>query len=153
MRPIPFLKTRQMKKLAGDYLRTIGIDNIPDVAANVGTLSGGQRQAIAVARSVYSPNNKILLLDEPLAAMGVKEGAMILDLVRSLRDRRDISIIIIAHNYGQVLEVSDRVNMIQDGKITLDKLSSETSADELTEMVVAEYRKALEERRRGAKAS
>ncbi|HET6187617.1 MAG TPA: hypothetical protein VFE59_11520, partial [Trebonia sp.] len=59
----------------------------------------------------------------------------------------------IAHNYGQVLEVSDRVNMIQDGKITLDKLSSETSADELTEMVVAEYRKALEERRRGTAAS
>jgi ABC-type sugar transport system ATPase subunit len=98
-------------------------------------------------------NPKILLLDEPLAAMGVKEGSLILDLILQLKQRGDVSIIIIAHNYGQVLEVSDRVNMIQDGKITLDKLSSETSADELTEMVVAEYRKALEERRRGTAAS
>ncbi|HET6193099.1 MAG TPA: hypothetical protein VFE59_39560, partial [Trebonia sp.] len=106
----------------------------------------------AVARSVFS-NPKILLLDEPLAAMGVKEGSLILDLILQLKQRGDVSIIIIAHNYGQVLEVSDRVNMIQDGKITLDKLSSETSADELTEMVVAEYRKALEERRRGTAAS
>jgi simple sugar transport system ATP-binding protein len=82
--------------------------------------------------------------------MGVKEGSLILDLILQLKQRGDVSIIIIAHNYGQVLEVSDRVNMIQDGKITLDKLSSETSADELTEMVVAEYRKALQERRREA---
>jgi len=105
-----------------------------------------------VARSVFS-NPKILLLDEPLAAMGVKEGSLILDLIVQLKQRGDIAIIIIAHNYGQVMEVSDRVNMIQDGKITFDKLASETSADELTEMVVAEYRKALQERRRGTAAS
>ena len=85
------------------------------------SLSGGQRQAIAVARSVFS-DAKILLLDEPLAAMGVKEGAMILDLVRELKER-GISIIIIAHNYGQVLEVCDRVNLLQGGKITFDKYS------------------------------
>jgi simple sugar transport system ATP-binding protein len=80
--------------------------------------------------------------------MGVKEGAIILDLVRRLKEQGNVSIIIIAHNYGQVLEVCDRVNLIQDGKIALDKLSSETSAQELTELVVAEYRKALEERQR-----
>ena len=94
--------------------------------------------------------SKILLLDEPLAAMGVKEGAMILDLVRSLRDRRDISIIIIAHNYGQVLEVCDRVNLIQGGQITFDKKAADTSVEELTEIVVAEYRRALAERQKQA---
>jgi ABC-type sugar transport system ATPase subunit len=93
---------------------------------------------------------KILLLDEPLAAMGVKEGAIILDLVTKLKEQGNVSIIIIAHNYGQVLQVCDRVNMIQDGKITLDKRADETSAEELTEVVVAEYRKALEERQRAA---
>jgi simple sugar transport system ATP-binding protein len=92
-------------------------------------------------------NPKILLLDEPLAAMGVKEGAIILDLVSKLK-QSNVSIIIIAHNYGQVLQVCDRVNMIQDGKITLDKRRDETSAEELTEIVVAEYRKALEDRQR-----
>jgi ABC-type sugar transport system ATPase subunit len=120
---------------------------IPSVNAQVAQLSGGQRQAIAVARSVYS-NPKILLLDEPLAAMGVKEGAIILDLVRELKESGQVSIIIIAHNYGQVLEVCDRVNLIQGGRITLDKRSSETSAQELTDLVVAEYRKALQDRQR-----
>jgi ABC-type sugar transport system ATPase subunit len=61
-----------------------------------------------------------------------------------------MSIIIIAHNYGQVLDVCDRVNLIQNGRITFDKRSAETSVEELTEIVVAEYRKALEERQRTA---
>jgi ABC-type sugar transport system ATPase subunit len=89
---------------------------------------------------------KILLLDEPLAAMGVKEGAMILDLVRDLKRRGDVSVIIIAHNYGQVFDVCDRVNLVQQGEITFDKPSKDTSVEELTEIVVAEYRKALQER-------
>jgi ABC-type sugar transport system ATPase subunit len=133
-----------MRRETRERLDEMGIQ-IPSVNSLVAQLSGGQRQAIAVARSVFS-NPKILLLDEPLAAMGVKEGAIILDLVRRLKAEGNVSIIIIAHNYGQVLEVCDRVNMIQGGRITLDKYSSETSAQELTEIVVAEYRKALAER-------
>jgi ABC-type sugar transport system ATPase subunit len=142
----PLLNNRAMRREAKEHLDEMGV-RIPSVNAQVAQLSGGQRQAIAVARSVFS-NPKILLLDEPLAAMGVKEGAIILDLIRKLKHEGNVSIIIIAHNYGQILQVCDRVNLIQDGKITLDKLSSETSAQELTDMVVAEYRKALEERER-----
>ena len=148
--PLPLLNSRAMRREAKKRLDEIGVQ-IPDINAPVAQLSGGQRQAIAVARSVFS-NPKILLLDEPLAAMGVKEGSMILDLITRLKEQGDVSIIIIAHNYGQVIEVSDRVNMIQGGRITFDKRSDETSADELTEMVVAEYRKALQERRRGTAA-
>jgi simple sugar transport system ATP-binding protein len=144
----PLLSNRAMRKLAKEHLDDMGV-KIPSVDSQVAQLSGGQRQAIAVARAVYS-EAKILLLDEPLAAMGVKEGAIILDLVRRLRERGDVSVIIIAHNYGQVLEVCDRVNLIQHGEITLDKYSRETSVQELTEMVVAEFRKALEERQRSA---
>ena len=147
----PLLNSRAMRREARERLDGIGV-RIPDINAPVAQLSGGQRQAIAVARSVFS-NPKILLLDEPLAAMGVKEGSLILDLIMQLKEQGNIAIIIIAHNYGQVMEVSDRVNMIQGGKITFDKRSSETSADELTDMVVAEYRKALEERRLGSAAS
>jgi ABC-type sugar transport system ATPase subunit len=142
----PLLSNRAMRKLAKEHLDDMGV-NIPSVDAEVAKLSGGQRQAIAVARSVYS-DAKILLLDEPLAAMGVKEGAIILDLVARLRSQGNVSIIIIAHNYGQVLEVCDRVNLLQGGRISLDKRSSETSAQELTDLVVAEYRKALLERQR-----
>ena len=126
----------------------MGIKTLRSVDVEVASLSGGQRQAIAVARSVFS-DCKVLLLDEPLAAMGVKEGAMILDIVRQVKER-GISVIIIAHNYGQVLEVCDRVNLLQGGQITYDKYARDTSVEELTEMVVAEYRKALEERHRAA---
>jgi simple sugar transport system ATP-binding protein len=147
----PLVRNRIMRKEAREHLDEMGV-RIPSVNTPVAQLSGGQRQAIAVARSVFS-NPKILLLDEPLAAMGVKEGAIILDLITQLKHEGNVSIIIIAHNYGQVLEVCDRVNMIQGGRITLDKNSSETSAQELTDLVVAEYRKALEERHRAASAS
>jgi simple sugar transport system ATP-binding protein len=148
VRPIPLLRNRHMRKIAQEHLAEIGV-KIPSVNAEVASLSGGQRQAIAVARAVFS-DCKVLLLDEPLAAMGVKEGAMILDLVRGLKEKGEVSIIIIAHNYGQVLDVCDRVNLLQGGKITYDKPSAETSVEELTEIVVAEYRKALEERHRSA---
>ena len=138
--PLPLLNDRAMKKLAREHLDDMGV-NIPSVEAEVAKLSGGQRQAIAVARAVYS-KAKILLLDEPLAAMGAKEGAIILDLVRTLKAKGDVSIILIAHNYAQVLEVCDRVNLLQHGTITLDKLANETSVGELTDLIVAEYRAA-----------
>jgi simple sugar transport system ATP-binding protein len=136
----PMLSNRRMQRLARQHLEDMGV-RIPDVDVEVAKLSGGQRQAIAVARSVYS-DAKILLLDEPLAAMGAKEGALILDLVRDLKERGDVSIIIIAHNYGQILEVCDRINLLQHGSITFDKPTAETSVQELTELVVAEYRAA-----------
>jgi simple sugar transport system ATP-binding protein len=146
----PLVRNRAMRKEAREHLVEMGV-RIPSVNTPVAQLSGGQRQAVAVARSVFS-SPKILLLDEPLAAMGVKEGAIILDLITRLKHEGDVSIIIIAHNYAHVLEVCDRVNLIQDGRITLDKPTVETSAEELTEMVVAEYRKALEERQRATSA-
>jgi len=68
--------------------------------------------------------------------------------VHDLKERGEVSIIIIAHNYGQVLEVCDRVNLLQHGEITLDKYARETSVQELTDLVVAEYRQALAERQR-----
>jgi simple sugar transport system ATP-binding protein len=142
----PLLNNRAMRKESRKRLDEMSV-RIPSVNALVAQLSGGQRQAIAVARSVFS-NPKILLLDEPLAAMGVKEGAIILDLITKLKQQGNVSIIIIAHNYGQVLQVCDRVNLIQDGRISVDKRASDTSAEELTEIVVAEYRKALQERQR-----
>jgi simple sugar transport system ATP-binding protein len=144
----PLLRKKHMRKEAREHLDAMGIKTLKSVDLEVASLSGGQRQAIAVARSVFG-DAKVLLLDEPLAAMGVKEGALILDLVRDLKEQ-GLSIIIIAHNYGQVFPVVDRVNLLQGGKITFDKYSRDTSVEELTEIVVAEYRKALEERHRAA---
>jgi simple sugar transport system ATP-binding protein len=144
----PLLSNKTMRRLAREYLDELGV-NIPSVDADVARLSGGQRQAIAVARSVFT-DAKILLLDEPLAAMGAKEAALILDLVNDLRDKGEVSVILIAHNYGQVLEICDRVNLLQHGEITLDKATKDTSLQELNDIVVAEYRQALAERHRSA---
>jgi simple sugar transport system ATP-binding protein len=138
--PIPFLARRRMRRETREALDEIGV-NVPRLNVPVARLSGGQRQAIAVARTVHSDAD-IILLDEPLAAMGAKEGAMILDLVARLRAEGRVSIVMIAHNYVHVLESCDRVNLIQDGEITFDKPTAETSVEELNEIVVEEYRRA-----------
>jgi ABC-type sugar transport system ATPase subunit len=143
LKPLPLLDNRRMKREARAALDEIGI-NIPRIDVAVARLSGGQRQAIAVARTVNSDAD-IILLDEPLAAMGAKEGAQILDLVARLKEEGRVSIIMILHNYVHVLQACDRVSMIQDGVIALDKPTAETSVEELTEIVVNEYRRAREE--------
>jgi ABC-type sugar transport system ATPase subunit len=139
-RPLPLLANREMRREARAALDEIGI-NIPRLKSPVARLSGGQRQAIAVARTVHSEAD-ILLLDEPLAAMGAKEGALILDLIERLKAEGSVSIIMVLHNYVHVLASCDRVNLIQDGVIALDKPTADTSVDELTEIVVDEYRRA-----------
>ena len=132
------LNNGSMRSQARAQLDSLGV-NIPDVNAEVATLSGGQRQAIAVARSVFS-DAKIILLDEPLAAMGAKEGGLILKLIRELRERGEVSQIVIAHNYLHVLETCDRVCLLQNGRITFDRPTAETSVEELLTLVGAEYR-------------
>jgi len=138
--PLPFrlLNNREMRRRATEYIEDIGVD-IPSVKTPVVRLSGGQRQAIAIARSMHS-DAKILLLDEPLAAMGVREGAMILDLIQRLREAGEVSIIMILHNYVHVFQACDRLNLLRDGKIVLDKPTAQSSVEELTELVVHEYR-------------
>jgi simple sugar transport system ATP-binding protein len=139
-RPLPFLANRAMRRTTRAALDEIGID-IRNLNQPVARLSGGQRQAIAVARTVHSAAD-ILLLDEPLAAMGAKEGARILDLIERLKESGEVSIIMVLHNYVHVLASCDRLNLIQDGEIALDKSTAETSVEELTEIVVSEYRRA-----------
>jgi ABC-type sugar transport system ATPase subunit len=138
--PLPFrlLNNREMRRRATEYIADIGVD-IPSVKTPVVRLSGGQRQAIAIARSMHS-DARILLLDEPLAAMGVREGAIILDLIQRLREAGEVSIIMILHNYVHVFQACDRLNLLRDGEIVLDKPTAQSSVEELTELVVHEYR-------------
>jgi ABC-type sugar transport system ATPase subunit len=146
--PLRWLANGEMRRRARAYMEDIGIRTLRSVHSEVAMLSGGQRQAIAIARSVHS-GAKILLLDEPLAAMGAVEGEMILDLVRDLKAEGH-SMIVVAHNYVHVLEISDRVNLLQHGRITLDRPSSEISVEELTDIVAREYRQRRAEKEQGA---
>ena len=139
-KPIPFLANHIMKRETRSALEATGI-NIPRIDVPVARLSGGQRQAIAVARTISSDAD-VILLDEPLAAMGAKEGALILDLITRLKAEGRVSIIMILHNYIHVFQACDRVSLIQDGVIAFDRPTAETSVEELNEIVVEEYRRA-----------
>jgi simple sugar transport system ATP-binding protein len=127
------LDNKKMRDLAKAYLDTLGIE-IPSVDSLVDLLSGGQRQSVAVARSIYS-SPTILVLDEPLAALGVREGAHVLGLIQNLRRQRSVSIILIVHNYNQVFEVCDRINFLHSGEVVLDASTSETSEEQLIRIV------------------
>ena len=134
------LDDRTMRARAIELLDRMGV-KIPSVDEPVARLSGGQRQAIAVARSVYQ-KAKVLLLDEPTAAMGVKESGLILDVIQRLKPEGEVAIIILAHNYAQIFDVCDRVNLVENGAITFDRPTGETSIQELMDLVVSRYRNA-----------
>ncbi|BBU31653.1 ABC transporter ATP-binding protein [Burkholderia sp. THE68] len=129
---------KQMRERAAQCLEDIGV-HVPSVDLPVERLSGGQRQAIAVARAVHS-NAKILLLDEPLAAMGAREAALIIDLVMRLKEKGGLSIIMIMHNYAQTLDIADRIMLMQRGRVTYEQRSANTSVAELMDIVRREYR-------------
>jgi simple sugar transport system ATP-binding protein len=143
---LQILDDRTMRERAKEQLKEMGV-NIPSVDVEISKLSGGQRQAIAVARSVYA-NAKVLLLDEPTAAMGVRESAMILDVIKRLKEKAEVSVIIVAHNYAHVFDVCDRLNLLQNGRITFDRATKETSIEELLNLVLHEMREAREQIRK-----
>jgi len=136
--PLRLLDHRRMREQAAQCLDEIGV-HVPSVDLPVERLSGGQRQAIAVARAVHS-NAKILLLDEPLAAMGAREAALIIDLVVRLKEKNGLSIIMIMHNYAQTLDIADRITLMQRGRVTYEQYSAQTSVAELMDIVRREYR-------------
>jgi simple sugar transport system ATP-binding protein len=138
-----FLNKREMRKLARQYLDDIRV-RVPSVDAEAEQLSGGQRQAIAVARAVRAAP-KILLLDEPLSAMGARESRLIIDLVKDLAKSGRVSIIVIDHNYAHLFELCDRINVMQGGKITINQPVHETSLEQLTELMISSYRRQIEE--------
>jgi simple sugar transport system ATP-binding protein len=136
--PIRFVNHRAMRRRAGELLEQIGV-TIPSVDLPVERLSGGQRQAIAVARAINS-EARILLLDEPLAAMGAREAGLIIDLILRLKAQGKLSIAMIMHNYAQTLEIADRIVLMQRGRITYERDAAATSVAELMEIVRREYR-------------
>ena len=93
---------------------TLGISTLQDVTVPVENLSGGQRQAVAVARAAAF-GSKVVVLDEPTAALGVRESNQVLELIRNLRDR-GIPVILISHNMPHVFEVADRIHIQRLGK-------------------------------------
>ena len=103
------LDKKGMEQRAGESVQDLGIQTIQNMSQAVETLSGGQRQAVAVARAAAF-GSKVVVLDEPTAALGVKESGMVLDMIKQLRDK-GLSIILISHNMPHVWEVADRIHI------------------------------------------
>ncbi len=103
-----------MRRDAKKALDDLGIGTLQDITQAVETLSGGQRQAVAVARAAAF-GSKVIILDEPTAALGVKESGQVLQMIRDLRDR-GLPVILISHNMPQVFEVADRIHIQRLGR-------------------------------------
>jgi ABC-type sugar transport system ATPase subunit len=136
-----WLSNRKMRQLARQYLDDINVQ-VSSVDALIESMSGGQRQAVALARATHQ-ESKILLLDEPLAAMGAKESALVIDLVKDLSHNRGVSMLIIDHNYQHLFELCDRLNVLQEGRITLDLRVEDTTMEDVTALMVADYRRRI----------
>ncbi|WP_329171868.1 ATP-binding cassette domain-containing protein [Streptomyces sp. NBC_01477] len=117
-----------MRRSAVTAFAELGVD-LQDVGAPVATLSGGQRQSVAVARAVAFAN-RIIFMDEPTAALGVLQRGRVLDTVRRVRDR-GICVVLISHNMPEVLSVADRVEVLRLGRRVARFTAADTTVEEL----------------------
>lgn len=136
--PFVVMDRERMQTGASDALSEIGID-IRDADEAVGTLSGGERQSIAISRAVHF-GTRLLILDEPTSALSISETRKVLSYIRAARDR-GLSVIFITHNLRHVFEVSDRLTVLAHGTKLGDFNRKDTSEDDVANMIMGSRRK------------
>ena len=124
---------------------------IPSVRTEVGTLSGGQRQQVAVARSLLG-EPKVVLLDEPTAALGVAQTAQVLELIQRLRER-GLGVVVISHNLADVFEVADRIFVLRLGRPAGEFDAEQTTEEHVVAAITGARRGRRRRRARRAPAS
>jgi len=127
--PLRRLDVRKMKDLAKQHLLEMGID-LRDTGQQIGTLSGGERQAVAIARAVYF-GAKVLILDEPTSALGVRQSGIVLKYVLAAKDR-GVSVVFITHNPHHAFLVGDYFYLLNRGQLASEYERSKVELDELT---------------------
>ncbi len=128
LRPFRVLDRPAMRRSARTAFAELGVD-LPDMEVSVASLSGGQRQSVAVARAVAYAS-RVIFMDEPTAALGVVQRGRVLDTIRRVRDR-GVSVVLISHNMPEVLAVSDRVEVLRLGRRVAQYTTAQTSVEEL----------------------
>lgn len=128
-----FLDKRRMEKESRALLQRLKI-NIPSIRQKVRTMSGGQRQSIAIARCVCF-NARVVILDEPTAALGVEETRKVYDLIRDMR-HHGVAVLLISHNLSHVFENCDRITVLKTGRLVGSRRAAETSREQILRMIV-----------------
>jgi ABC-type sugar transport system ATPase subunit len=131
LRQALFLDEDDMERAAKETLASLRVTTVRSIRQPVSSLSGGQRQSVAVAKAVMW-NSKLVMLDEPTAALGVVQTRQVLDLVRRLRDR-GLAVMIISHNLNDVFEVADRIAVLYLGRMVAEKPASEFDRQSVVE--------------------
>jgi D-xylose transport system ATP-binding protein len=122
-----------MERMAAETLASLSVRNVPSVRQHVASLSGGQRQTVAIAKAVLW-NNKVVILDEPTAALGVAQTAQVLELVRRLADS-GLAVVLISHNLNDVFAVADRIAALYLGKMAAQVAATEVTHSQIVELI------------------
>ena len=129
------LDEARMETMARDALKSLSVRTVTSVRQTVSSLSGGQRQTVAIAKSVLW-NSEVVLLDEPTAALGVAQTRQVLDLVRRLADQ-GVGVVLISHNMVDVFEVADRICALYLGRVAADVETTEITRSQVVELITA----------------
>jgi ABC-type sugar transport system ATPase subunit len=133
---VPFLKRQAMKQKVAELLNTLEA-HISDPEAAVGSLSGGQRQAVAISRAL-NLNARLVIMDEPTAALAVAETRKVLQLIRRLAEGGR-AVILISHNMHDVFEVADRIVVFRRGRKIAERRRSETDPEEVVSFITGAH--------------
>jgi D-xylose transport system ATP-binding protein len=124
-----------MERMAGETLDRLSVRTVKSIRQHVSSLSGGQRQTVAIAKAVLW-NSRLVILDEPTAALGVAQTAQVLELVRQLADN-GLAVVLISHNMNDVMEVADRVDALYLGRVAAEVLAKDTSTSQIVELITS----------------
>ena len=135
IRRLGFMHDGEMERKARETLTGLSVRTVSSVRQVVANLSGGQRQTVAIAKAVLW-NSKVVVLDEPTAALGVAQTRQVLDLVRRLADQ-GLGVVLISHNMNDVMEVADRVVALYLGRVAAEVETKDSSVAQIVELITS----------------
>lgn len=137
--PFKYYDAAKAGRIAIAEIRKMGIRRVTDPGQLVGTLSGGEKQALAISRALYF-GAKVLILDEPTAALGVRESGIVIDAIRNAR-AQGVALILITHNATHAFEVGNRFTVLLQGEVAASFVEGEKTLDELTNLMAGGEKK------------
>ena len=137
LRVLNLVDDRAMRKRSREVLQALSV-KIPSINVSVKGMSGGQRQCLAIARAILW-GRRIVILDEPTAALGVRETGQVLDVIRDLRNH-NVSVIVVSHNMQQLMEIADRITVMRLGRTIATRTVRDTAVSEIVGLITGAIR-------------